>query len=95
MEKNTINLSVEDYNEMRYFNESIKKKNCIRVFWGWGDRYGTEIYSTEEAVKIISETNVKLAEEINKLKNPEKKQPSFEELRKMSWWQFKKWKRGI
>jgi hypothetical protein len=94
MEKNTINLSVEDYNEMRDFNEAIKKGNSVRVFWGYNG-YENKFYIKDEAVKIIAEANAKLKKEIKELSNPEKKQPSFEELKEMSWWQFRKWKRGI
>ncbi len=94
MEKNTINLSVEEYNEMRDFNEDIKKGNSVRVFWGYNS-YDTELYTTDEAVKMIAEANDKLKTEIDELRNPEKKQPSFDELKEMSWWQFRKWKRGI
>tara|TARA_R110000796_G_scaffold97757_1_gene204989 strand:+ start:1324 stop:1608 length:285 start_codon:yes stop_codon:yes gene_type:complete len=94
MEKNTINLSVEDYNKMRDFNEAIRKENCVRVFMGWHNRE-EQVCTKDEVVKLIAEANVKLKEKINELKNHEKKQPSFDELREMSWWQFRKWKRGL
>ena len=94
MEKNTINLSVEDYNEMRDFNEALKKNNAVSVFWGWNGLKNV-IYTKDEALKHLTETNVKLKLKIDELRSPEKKQRSFDELKEMSWWQFRKWKRGI
>ena len=94
MEKNTINLDVKEYNEMRDFNEAIKKGDSVRVFWGWNS-YENEFYTRDEVVKKIAEANDKLRIEIKELNNPEKKQPSFDELKDMSWWQFRKWKRGL
>ena len=94
MEKNTINLSVEDYNEMRDFNEAFKKDNAVSVFLGW-DGYESTIYTKNEALKKVTQANVNLKLKIDELKSPEKKQPSYDEIKKMSWWQFRKWKRGI
>ena len=94
MEKNTINLSVEDYNEMRDFNEAFKKDNAVSVFWGWNG-YENTIYTKNEALKKVTEANVKLKLTIDELKSPEKKQPSYDEIKKMSWRELRKWKRGI
>ena len=92
--KNTVNLSIENYNEMRDFNKAIKEGGGVGIFFGW-DGYKNNFFTKDEAVKKIAEANVKLQIKIDELKNPEVKKPSFEELRKMSWWQFRKWKRGL
>ena len=94
MKENTINLSVKDYNEMRDFNETLKKNNASLVFWQW-DGYKTILYTKDEALKKLTKTNVKLKIKIDELKNPEKKQLSYNEIKKMSYWQFRRWKRVI
>ena len=94
MKENTINLSVKDYNEMRDFNEALKNNNAAVVFWTC-DGYQTAIYTKDKALKKLTETNVDLKLKINELKNPEKKQLSYNEIKKMNWWQFRKWKRKV
>jgi hypothetical protein len=90
METNTINLSVEDYNEMRDFNEAIKKKECIRIYWSYNSSYESEIYSTEQIVKQISEINIELRKKIEELTKPK-----YDEIKKMTWWQLIKFKRSL
>ena len=94
MKENTINLSVKDYNEMRDFNEALKNNNAVVVFWCW-DGYKTAFYTKDEALKKLTETNVELKIKIDELKNPLKKQLSYNEIKKMNWWKFRKWKREI
>lgn len=93
MEKNTIILSVEDYNEMRDFNENVKANNAVSVFWNW-NKYQTRMYTQNEAVIEIAKANESLKEKIEELKNPDKKQPSIDEIKAMSWRKFRKWKKG-
>lgn len=94
MKQNTIILNVDDYNEMRDFNKNIKKNNLVRVSWGWADAIVSEIYTKDEAVIKLTETNIKLAEEINKLKYPVQQELSINKIKQMSWWEFRKWKRN-
>ncbi len=77
MEKNTVLLSLRDYNGLREFREEIEKGN---TFCDWGFRY----ISTDEAVKEITECNQAL-----------KKQLDESLIKKMSIWQFIKWRKTI
>lgn len=93
MEKNTVILSVKDYNEMRDFQDAIKQNNAVGVFWGWDDEFESCIYSKDEALLKVSEANLRLKDKIKQLENPEGIQLSIEEIKKLSWLEFRKWKK--
>jgi len=64
MEKNTVILDVATYNELRDFKEkTIKEHGCIICNSSYSGSYA--YISTDEAVKKISETNVRLKSELN------------------------------
>jgi chaperonin cofactor prefoldin len=91
MEKDTILLSVEKYNELRDFRKEIEAENTYRVDFGyWGNSIA--YVSTDEAIKEMSQRLETLEKENEDLKNPDKKQPSIDEIKAMSWWKFRKWK---
>jgi hypothetical protein len=90
METNTINLSVKDYNEMRDFNSAFKAGNSVLFYWDWCKMKST-ICTKDETVKELAEINIKLKDEIDSLLNP-KEEKSIEEIKKLTWWQFRKWK---
>ena len=93
MEKDTILLGVEKYNELRDFKKEIEAENTCRVSFGmWGG--AVNFISTDEAVKEISLKLKAVQDENYDLINPDKKQPSIDEIKAMSWWKFRKWKAG-
>ena len=92
MEKNTVILKLEDYNEMKVFNENIKKNHTIYIYMNGNSRWTSEIYSTDRFVKRIEKTNLDLMKQIKELKEPNLNTPTHKELLNMSLWEFKKWK---
>lgn len=93
MEKDTILLNVETYNELRDFKKEIEHGYTYRVDFGyWGN--SITYVSTDEAIKEMSQRLETLKKENEDLKNPDKKQPSIDEIKAMSWWKFRKWKAG-
>ena len=92
MEANTVILSIEDYNYLRDFEKEIKANHAIRILWNYQSH--DEIYTMDDAVIKIAKANEKLKYEIHKLKHPETKQPTIEEIKAMSWRKFRKWKAG-
>ncbi len=93
MEKDTILLSVEKYNELRDFRKEIEAENTYRVDFGMWEN-NLRFIGTDEALKEMSEIIEEKQKEIDELKNPDKKQPSIDEIKAMSWWKFRKWKAG-
>ena len=95
MEKNTVLLSVEDYNELRDFQKKTSE-GYIEVYGNCGLR--TYYTTKDEAIKEIAAHNKDLKDELYELQNPPPKvEPSIIKLRrvkKMSIWQFIKWKRN-
>lgn len=102
MEANTVILNLGDYNSLRDFRDEMEKGHTYYVIEYTGYCEYTNTYrfvSTDEAVRIISEFNEKLQKrisdlqiEIYDLKNP-KKEITIEQIKKMSLWQFLKWRR--
>lgn len=90
---NTVILDLETYNDLRDFRDGIQRNGAITVFYEW-DCWGQRLYTESEAITSIARANEKLKAKMEELKHPDKKQPTIEEIRKMSWWQFRKWKRG-
>ncbi len=102
MEANTVILNLGDYNSLRDFRDEMEKGHTYYVieytgYCGYTNTY--RFVSTDEAVRIISEFNEKLQKrisdlqiEIYDLKNP-KKEITIEQIKKMSLWQFLKWRR--
>jgi len=104
MEKNTVLLSLEDYNELREFREEVKKGKTV-VLSHYRCDVGTEYITTVEAIDKLAEQNSGLIEdiksyrdEIYELKNPEPKvemaKEELEKVGKMSIWRFIKWIRN-
>ncbi len=95
MEKNTVLLSLEDYNELREFKEKTESGfvpvwNCCGIY--------CHFYTKDEAIKDIAEQNKGLKNKMLKLEVndeivKEECKEEIKEIRKMSIWQFMKWKR--
>jgi len=105
MEANTVVLSLNEYNALRDFKTNLEKGNIYRYIGyrqvsSYASMEVTCFVTSDEAVKEASEANEKLTEEISKLTNrinelerpPVSKEKSIEEIRKMSMWEFRKWK---
>ena len=90
METNTVILSLNDYNELRDFKDKIQKEYTLNT---WCSYHSHQTWvSTNDALKELAETNNLLEKTIRELKYPIKKEPSISEIKKMSVWQFLKWR---
>ena len=108
MEANTLVLSLAEYNALRDFKTNLEKGNTYRTLeyrqCSYGSQYvqGLSFISTDEAVKeaaLICEEQHKEIEVIKK-ENAELKQGILKEwdkktnkIRKMSIWEFLKWRK--
>jgi predicted RND superfamily exporter protein len=98
MDKNTVLLNLNDYNELRDFKTSIENGEflvAISSYKNGVDFYNHKfkLYTKEEAIKTLTNANNKLIDEIKEFLNS----PSYielDKLRKMSYWEFRKWKKG-
>jgi len=101
MEKDTVLLDVEKYNVLRDFKEYIEKGHTLEVN---NSRYNSyrRFITTDEAVKIVvkerelivaelEKENTDLRLQINTLENPAPKEITINDLKKMSYWEFRKW----
>lgn len=88
----TVNLSLDTYNQLRDFREDITKNNAVTIFWGWNNR--EVVYTIDDATKRLADANAELVKKIDELENPDKKQPTINDIKAMNWWQFRKWKSG-
>ena len=98
MEKNTVLLSLEEYNALRDFKKEIEKGNTIKIYCGYSGN-PQHYYSAENALKEIEIINKQLYEGNNKsfkenIKLKEQHITELERIKKMSYWQFRKWKKS-
>ena len=100
MENNigTVKLSLEEYNKLRDYKSAIENNDCIIIRNGLNNQI-YRIISTDDAVKLIANDNKSLSEKYDSLKlklykceNHIKSDPTISEVRRMSIWQFFKWK---
>ena len=103
MDKNTVLLSVEDYNELRDFKKKITDGNVLTEYcsFGIGGSSRTSYYTNDEVAKELHTKNERLKKDIRDLEKkiedlekPKPKETTIDEIKKMSVWQFLKWKRG-
>ena len=110
MQKDTVLLSVEKYNELRDFKKEIEGGKVFVVKDSWGgfisSGYCNKYYTNDEVVADFEKRNSELADEIKELKSQlekkdeeckkkyEPKEITLEDVKNMSWREFKKWKRG-
>lgn len=112
MEKNTVLLSLENYNSLRDFEINIKKNNTI-ILESWKGIELKKIISTDSVVKAMVEEANKFHKEFEELemelkltkqelekacklipKTEDKKEITIEDIKKMSYWEFKRWKKN-
>lgn len=115
MEKDTVLLSVEKYNELRDFKKETEearaegKSYVISESWGgylMNSGYSKTYFTDSEIVEDFDKRNKALEDEINELKSQlekkdeeckkkhEPKEITIEDVRNMSWREFRNWKRG-
>jgi hypothetical protein len=112
MEKNTVLLSLEDYNSLRDFETNIKKNNTI-ILERWKGVEFKKVISTDSIVKVMVEEANKFHKEFTELeielkvtkqelekaqklipKTKDKKEITIEDIKNMSYWEFRKWKKN-
>jgi hypothetical protein len=103
MDKNTVLLSVDDYNKLRDFKKKITDGKILVDYQFLGGVYRNEVryYTDDKVIEELHLRNKSLKEEIkylqnriNDLQNPKPKETTIDEIKKMSVWQFLKWKKG-
>jgi hypothetical protein len=91
MEKDTVLLDVDKYNELRDFKEQMQAGKTLLIIdtrWTFRKEFVTE----SEAVKVIANDNAILQKEIKRLTAP--KEITINDLKKMSYWEFRKWRKS-
>lgn len=89
MAKDTVTLSIEEYNRLRDFERDIKEEKVLLYSSGFcGDKLW--IYTKEDAINFLLEENKGLGNEIDELMK--EKTPS--QLKKMNIWEFLKWRKS-
>ena len=102
MEANTVTLTLSDYHSLKEFKEEMEKNNVARLYGGsWANSYHF-IYK-EQAFKEAEEVNENLRKENEYLRQtnhqlmyppqPQEKEITLSDVKKMSIWEFLKWKR--
>ncbi len=109
MEKNTLLIDIEVYNQLRDFKREMELGNTLMVYphsiQSNYEQYHPIIsrYITrDEAVKEVVDENNKLNDEIEKLKSQieklksqnKPKEISLSDVKKMSLWEFRKWRKS-
>jgi len=102
MEKDTVLLSVKKYNELRDFEKKIKEGKVCVISDSWGGfvfsgGYINKYYTNDEVVVDFEKRNSALVNEVEELKSQldkKDKETTIEDVKRMNWNQFRKWKRG-
>jgi len=111
MEKNTVLLDVEKYNELRDFKQKIEEGKTFAIYTGF-EFFKKSFITTDKAILAIADANSLLQKENEDLmwKNRkateenellqkanedliQKNRKATDKLRKMSYWEFRLWKR--
>jgi SepF-like predicted cell division protein (DUF552 family) len=105
-EKNTVVLSLDEYNHLRDFEKAIEEGNTVEIYSNFyinvnhcGERqsgYSTKLrlYSTDEVVKKIAEENAVLVSKLAELEEKnEPKEKAISEIKRMSVSEFRRWRR--
>lgn len=101
MQKDTVLLDVEKYNELRDFKQKIEGGKTIVIVSGW-KYYDKKFITTEKAIELIADANKLLQKENELLQKENKelrnannpKEKSLSEVKKMSYWEFRKWRKS-
>jgi hypothetical protein len=94
MEKDTVLLAVEKYNELRDFKQKIEEGKTLVIVSGW-NYYQKDFITTEKALEEIAAANKLLQKENEDLRNANKpKEITLNDIKKMSYWEFRKWRKS-
>lgn len=106
MEKDTVILSLEKYNELRDFKRNVEEGKVVSFmsYNPFNDYWSKRCFLTEnEALKKVQEINQDLKKQLTIFKNRTEKlienenkpkELSIAEIKNMSYWQLIKWKRN-
>ena len=102
MKKNTIILDVNEYNDLRDFKNKIENGNflvSVKIFrnGSYINTYKARIYTKDTTIKMLTDANKTLQNEILKLAeqlSPSPKETNLEDIKKTSYWEFRKWKKS-
>ena len=101
MEKNTVLLDLKTYNRLRDFHTEVTKGKIPSYVLMDTARWCQHFYTKDEAIKNLMNDNEametkidSLQTEIAKLKYPERVKPDLKDVKKMSIWQFIKWRKS-
>lgn len=107
MKKNTVLLNLDDYNDLRDFKKEVKEGKVFttRLSYDYGET--TKTYYTESEVveemaegqSLMEAKYYELRREIiemkaDKVKESEPKEITIEDIKKMNFWEFRKWKKS-
>ena len=93
MKKNTVLLAVKKYNELRDFKQKIEESKTLVIVSGY-NFLEKEFISTEEAVEKIAEANKILQKENKDLRSDNLRGITINDIKKMSYWEFRKWRKS-
>lgn len=93
MEKDTVLLAVEEYNELRDFKRKIEEGYTLVIV---PKHYYSErtFITTDKAVKEVVDANRELQQQIKDLISSNEKELPISEIKRMSIWQFIKWRKS-
>ena len=107
MQENTVLLSVKEYNELRDFKKEVEENLTKSKFAVITNHYGfglysnsltTKYYTQDEVILDFENKNKKLKKEICELKSKleikESVEETIDDLKNMSYWEFRKWRKS-
>ena len=93
MKENTVTLSLKVYNDLRDFKSEIQKNNAVKIINGWD--FNERLVFVGEFPKYIIDKNENLVKENNDLRSENLKfYNELKDIKKMSIWEFRRWKRS-
>jgi len=107
MENGTVILSTKEYNELRDFKDKIERGFTLKVEWHPRSNRGiVRQYITYNAtIKEINDSQTGMLnhyrglltyfeKNISELEQAVQLKPTIEDIKKMSYWEFRKWKKS-
>lgn len=89
MEKDTVLLDIEKYNDLRDFQNKVSE-GYIEVYSNSERTYFT---TKDKAIEKIAKINAELISKLKKLKYPESEKKTLKDVKEMSVREFKKWRK--
>lgn len=94
MEKDTVLLAVEKYNELRDFKQKIEEGYTLTIASS-NFYYDRRFITTDKAIEEVVNANKELQKQIENLREgSSKKELPISEIKSMSIWQFLKWRKS-